>query len=311
MSPPHQSLETVQIKALLAFIVPALSLPLPSGLQGGVWGLGLTIEVPTGAMCHGSPPCTHCVVPGQGLPSSALQHRCTRAEPLHGYPHATTALCCRGSLLARGALPAAMPWGGHAGCIIRELLVPQLLPGPHPIFSCPPRPPFTTKPTPCSPAARCPPRPSPRRWAAAVPTVPSWLFLPHLTHGRFPRAPPWLRSPPPTPARPAAVPVAHLQIQRRGTFKRERRGGASPRTLIYHELMCFSHLFLCTAPGCALPRAHTRRAPVRSRSVSVSHAWPGLSRRRTARSDRRERAAEQDGEYTLSRHVTLTMCIHS
>lgn len=138
VSPPHQSLETVQIKALLAFIVPALSLPLPSGLQGGVWGLGLTIEVPTGAMCHGSPPCTHCVVPGQGLPSSALQHRCTRAEPLHGYPHATTALCCRGSLLARGALPAAMPWGGHAGCIIRELLVPQLLPGPHPIFSCPP-----------------------------------------------------------------------------------------------------------------------------------------------------------------------------
>lgn len=138
VSPPHQSLETVQIKALLAFIVPALSLPLPSGLQGGVWGLGLTIEVPTGAMCHGSPPCTHCVVPGQGLPSSALQHRCTRAEPLHGYPHTTTALCCRGSLLARGALAAAMPWGGHAGCIIRELLVPQLLPGPHPIFSCPP-----------------------------------------------------------------------------------------------------------------------------------------------------------------------------
>lgn len=184
---------------------------------------------------------------------------------------------------------------------------------PTPFSPAPPRPPFTTKPTPCSPAARCPPRPSPRRWATAVPTVPSWLFLPHLTHGRFPRAPPWLRSPPPTPARPAAVPVAHLQIQRRGTFKRERRGGASPRTLIYHELMCFSHLFLCTAPGCALPRAHTRRAPVRSRSVSVSvsHAWPGLSRRRTARSDRRERAAEQDGEYTLSRHVTLTMCIHS
>lgn len=196
-------------------------------------------------------------------------------------------------------LGAAGPAGSVAGST-----------APTPFFLPPPRPPFTTKSTPCSQAARCPPRPSPSRWAAAVPL---WLFLPRLTHGRVPRASPRLRSPPPVPApsRPSPFLIAHLQIPTAGTFKRERRGGASPRTLIYHELMCFSHLFLCTAPGCALPRAHTRRAPVRSRSVSVSHAWPGLSRRRTARSDRRERTAEQDGEYTLSRHVTLTMCIHS
>lgn len=53
-------------------------------------------------------------------------------------------------------------------------------------------------------------------------------------------------------------------------------GEPTPRTLIYHELMCFSHLFLCTSRRRALPRAHApgALAPARSRS---RHRLPWLA----------------------------------
>lgn len=133
------TLEAVRIKAVLAFIVPAPSLPSPSGPQGGVWGFVLTTRCRSRPCAAGAPPCTQGAVTGQGLLPSALQRCRTRAEPLHGSPLAIAALCCRGSLDARGELAAAMQWGGHAGCIIWELLVLQAAPHPPPFFS-PPRP---------------------------------------------------------------------------------------------------------------------------------------------------------------------------
>lgn len=132
------TLEAVRIKAVLAFIVPTPSLPSPSGPQGGVWGFVLTTRCRSRPCAAGAPPCTQGAVTGQGLLPSALQRCRTRAEPLHGSPLAIAALCCRGSLDARGELAAAMQWGGHAGCIIWELLVLQAAPHPPRFFSPPP-----------------------------------------------------------------------------------------------------------------------------------------------------------------------------
>lgn len=80
------------------------------------------------------------------------------------------------------------------------------------------------------------------------------------------------RQPLPAPLPGGAPGWAPAAERRRGPLRGSGEGEPSPRTLISHELMCFSHLFLCTSPSCALPRAHTRARP---RSLALCRGLAG------------------------------------
>lgn len=105
--------------------------------------------------------------------------------------------------------------------------------------------------------------PGAARPVGAAPLCHPWVPLPAVRGGS--------RSPPRSPGVPLG---GHLPPSAGGggPLRGSGEGEPSPRTLISHELMCFSHLFLCTSPSCALPRAHTRARP---RSLALCRGLAG------------------------------------
>lgn len=125
--------------------------------------------------------------------------------------------------------------------------------------------------------SRCPPRPSPKgagAWLCLPPPeqrVP-WVPLPCVTRGSRCRRCAGAAAPRPAPRGCPWVGTCRRAQAGGGPLRGSGEGEPSPRTLISHELMCFSHLFLCTSPSCALPRAHTRARP---RSLALCRGLAG------------------------------------